>query len=154
MIKKILLVSLLLICFSAIYSQNCFNYHQTNCIPKESKFNYTENKSTVSFLFSSGDVREIPFTFLLGKDYRITLCADSVFENIICFSITNKQGNILYDNSKQNFNHNLEFSSKKTQKVLFEIRAPEIEAINSNSIYIEGCIGILIEEMISVKTGF
>ena len=154
MIRKTLLVGILSIFSFAVFSQDCFDYHKTHCFPKKSSFNYTENNSSVSFIFSPGDVREIHFMFSLGKDYRITLCADSIFENIIQFRILNEQGLSLYDNSKQNFNLNLEFSSKKTQDVIFEIRAPEIDYKNVNSVDSEGCIGVFIEEMISIKTGF
>ena len=60
----------------------------------------------------------------------------------------------IYDNSKQNFNLNLEFSSKKNLNVVLEISAPEIDYENISSVSPKGCIGVLIEEMISIKTGF
>jgi len=152
--RKTLLVGILSIFSFAVFSQNCFDYHKTHCFPKKSNFHYIENNSSVSFLFSPGDIQEIQVLFLLGKDYRITLCADSIFDNIIQLRILNGQGIILYDNSKQNFNLNLEFSSKKTQNAILEIIAPEIDNKNVNSIDSEGCIGVFIEEMISIKTGF
>jgi hypothetical protein len=91
---------------------------------------------------------------LLGIDYRITLCADSVFNDVIKFVIINEEGKQIYNNSTQNFNQNLEFSSRKTHNVIFEIEAPELSITDADSALNEGCIGILIEEMVSVKTGF
>ncbi len=152
--KKYFLLFLFLLLFSNLFSQECFEYHKTNCFPKKSKFIYKENISSVSFKFESGEMREIPFTFLYGKDYRITLCADEVFDNIIKIIIINKEGAELYNNSLHDYNLNLEFASKKTQNVIIEIFAPEPNVGISDTVYFEGCIGVLIEEMISVKTGF
>ena len=154
MFKRVLTFTLVYFIVSATYSQKCFDYHKSNCFPKPSKFVYKENVASVSFLFKSGEIRDIPFTLLLGIDYRITLCADSVFNDVIKFVIINEEGKQIYNNSAQNFNLNLEFSSRKTHNVIFEIEAPELSIINADSTLNEGCIGILIEEMVSVKTGF
>lgn len=154
MLKNDFLVIFLIIFISSTYSQDCFEYHQDHCFPKDSKYVYEENNSTVSFLFSSGEIRKMPFTLLLGKDYRIKLCADPVFEDIIEFIIINEDGKAIYNNSTQNFNLNLEFSCKKTQTVTLQLKAPDSNAGVSDTLSSEGCIGLLIEEMVSVKTGF
>jgi len=154
MIKVILTFFIFFISLSDIYSQKCFEYQKSNCFPKKSKFSYKENPSSVSFVFSSGEKRQIPFTLLLGIDYRMTLCADPIFEGIIKFVIKGEDGKEIYNNSNQNFNLNLEFSSRKTHNVTFELSAPEPNKGVSDTVYFEGCIGLLIEEMVSVKTGF
>jgi len=154
MFKTLLTFLLCFISLSDIYSQKCFEYQKTNCFPKKSKFSYMENSSSVSFEFSSGEQRQIPFNLLLGIDYRITLCADPIFEGIIKFIIRGEDGKEIYNNSTQNFNLNLEFSSRKTHNVVFELSAPEPNKGVSDTVYFEGCIGVLIEEMVSVKTGF
>jgi len=137
-----------------IKAQECFEYFRSACIPNESKFTYAENNASVSFLFSSGDMREIPFSLVNGIDYRITICADKKFEDIIKLIIRTQEGKEIYNNSKQNFNLNLEFACKKSQDVMLELYAPEPNVGVSDTVYFEGCIGILIEEMVSVKTGF
>lgn len=154
MFKRVLTFILLYFILSTTYSQNCFDYHKSSCFAKPSKFVYKGNVASVSFLFKSGEVRNIPFTLLMGIDYRITLCADTVFNNVIKFVIINEEGKQIYNNSTQNFNLNLEFSSRKTHNVIFELEAPELGIIDADSALNEGCIGILIEEMVSVKTGF
>jgi len=136
------------------FSQECFEYHENNCFPKESKFSYQTNNASVSFLFSSGEARDIAFSFLLGKDYRITVCSDNIFNNIIEIAIINEEHKVLYNNNSQNYNLNLEFSCKKTQDVIFRIKAPELNIEPNDTLVYEGCIGLLIEEMVSVKTGF
>jgi hypothetical protein len=135
-------------------AQDCFEYYKNHCSPPKSKFNYAENIQSASFLFNSGELRRIPFTLLQKKDYRITICGADVFEGIIKFEIRNESGKSLYDNSAHNFLLSTEFSNKKDQDVYFEITAPEPAAGISDTVYVEGCIGILIEEMNSVKTGF
>jgi len=152
--KKYILIFLFLLLISNLFSQECFEYHQNHCFPKKSKFVYKENSSSVSFKFASGEMREIPFVFLLGKDYRITLCADEVFDNIIKIVIVNEEGKEIYNNSLHDFNLNLEFSSRKTQNVTIEVFAPDPNIGISDTVAFEGCIGVFIEEMISVKTGF
>ncbi len=154
MFCRIGLVSILFLTALNLYSQECFEYQKSNCIPKPSKFVYQENNASVSFLFSSGEEREIPLTFMHGRDYRITLCADKVFDNIIKLVIKNEDGKVIYDNSTQNFNLNLEFTCRKTQDVTIDVAAPDVGTENNDTVLYEGCIGLLIEDMKSVKTGF
>lgn len=134
-------------------AQDCFNYHVNHCQWK-SKFTYQTNDASISFLFKLGDVKSTHFTLYDGKDYRFILCADTVFNDVIRFQIADELGNIIYDNSNHNFNLNMEFTNKKTQEVelILEVPAPAFGV--SDTISTEGCIGLLIEEMVSIKTGF
>ncbi|MDA3894093.1 MAG: hypothetical protein PF517_20735 [Salinivirgaceae bacterium] len=154
MFKKYILFIIIFSPFQYNFAQECFEYYKSACIPKSSNFIYTENNSSVSFQFTSGELKEIPFTLILGIDYRITLCADKKFEDIIKFIIRAKDGNEIYNNSQQNFNLNLEFACRKTQDVTFELIAPEPNIGNNDTVLIDGCMGVLVEEMVSVKTGF
>lgn len=135
-------------------AQECFEYYKDHCIPPESRFDYTQNVASASYLFNSGELRRIPFTLMAKKDYRITICGADVFEGIIKFDIRTQLGDILYDNSTHDFSLYTEFSNKKEQEVFFELIAPEPSAGISDTIYMEGCIGILIEEMNSINLGF
>ncbi|MBI9065700.1 MAG: hypothetical protein JEZ09_00330 [Salinivirgaceae bacterium] len=149
-----ILVALLLICSSSI-AQECFQYYKEHCHPEKSNFHYNVNDKSTSFLFSSGETREIPFILQNGKDYRIQICADPVFEDIIKFEIVGvSENNTIYTNSSNNFALNLEFVNRKTQEVKMILAAPELAEGMSDSIYYQGCIALLIEEMITVKTGF
>jgi len=139
---------------SFVLGQKCFDFQKTHCKPPESKFTYTYNEASVSFLFASGERRDIPFRLYDGKDYRMTLCSDSVFGDIIRFSIVIADGKLLYSNEDHQYSQNIEFSSQKTQDVTLRIEAPEATKGVSDTISCQGCIGILIGEMNSIKTGF
>lgn len=154
MLKATLITIFFFSLTTGILSQECFEYHKTSCFSKASKFSYVENTASVSFEFASGEVRELPFTLINGIDYRITLCAQPEFENVIQFVIKTLEGKEMYNNSKHNFNLNLEFASRKTQDVILELKAPDSKVADNDTISFEGCIGVLIEEMVSVKTGF
>ena len=150
-----LFLFILILFFSSVsHGQNCFGYQKLHCFPPESKFTYTYNDASVGFLFSSGEQRDVPFSFYNGKDYRITLCADSVFQDVIRFTILSDDGKTLYSNESHQYSLNAEFSSNKTQDVFLRIEAPEASKGLSDTVSYKGCIGILIEDMNSIKTGF
>jgi hypothetical protein len=153
MIRHVFIFILLTISSSS-FSQNCFDFHKQYCKPATSKFAYTVNNASVSYLFKSGQIRSIPFQIDAGKDYRLTICSDLNFNGVIGFSILNEDDQVLYENSQVNFKLDLEFSCKKTQNVEFTISAPKAVSGISDTIAVEGCIGLLIEEMVSIKTGF
>ena len=135
------------------YSQKCFDYHKDTCKPPVSKYTYSYNQSSVSYLFKAGESRQIPVALFAGKDYRITICTQAIFENVVLFKIIKSNGTIFYDNSNFEYELNLEFSSRHSQDVIIELEVPDMpESENAN--LNEGCVGVLIEDMISVKTGF
>ncbi len=101
-------------------------------------------------MLKPGGQEYISFVFDEGKDYRIQLCAAAVFNKIVQFEIFNETNNLLYTNIDNDFSLQVEFSSKKTQPVHFVLTVPEVESFSDTS----GCVGILIEEMKSVKLGF
>ncbi len=134
--------------------QECFNYHSKSCKPTESKYGYQVNGSSVSYKFNPGETRYIPFTLMANKDYRITLCSHQ-YNNVVSFKIVRADNKVIYDNAQFNYSFNMEFSSMKTQEVQLEILAPKTNVVITDSADITaGCIGILIEEMVSIKTGF
>jgi hypothetical protein len=149
------------VCFSIITllsfstsAQKCFDFHKMHCIPVQSKFNYLVNDASVSYLFKSGETRHIPFRLDEGKDYRLTVCTDNIFSGVVAFSIISENDKFLFDNSKLNYKLDLEFMCQKTQDVDFVITAPKAAVGISDTVVVEGCIGLLIEEMVSIKTGF
>lgn len=151
MIKNLLILFSFLFFLKIGFSQQCFDYHKS-CKLAYSKFEYSETRNSVSFLFKAGETKELQIPVFSGKDYRISLCADSVFNQIVALKFINSKGNILYDNSEHNYELNLEFVSKQTQIAVLEISVPDI--INPNGTIPKGCIGIRIEDMVSVKLGF
>lgn len=135
-------------------AQGCFEFHKTHCKPVKGKFVYAYNESSVSYLFKSGQDRSIPFELFEGKDYRMTICTDSIFSGVVWFRIINEDGKEIFDNSKSGYQLNIEFSCKKTEEVDLIISAPKAAVGISDTIVVEGCIGLLIEDMVSFRTGF
>ena len=142
-------LSILLIC-NRVAAQECSEFYQAECVSPPSKFTYVINPASCSFMLKPGGQELILFVFDEGKDYRIFLCAAPVFNQVIQFDILNEQNNLLYSNLDNDFSLHVEFSSKKTQAVSFVVTAPEMEYFSDTS----ACVGILIEEMESVKIGF
>lgn len=154
MLKKLIIFIFLLQPFNSILSQTCTDYYNLNCPIKESKFLYTINSKSTSLLMHSGELHEIPFLLVGNTDYRISICADLIFDNVVKFIIADEQGNELYNNSLYNFKLEVEFSNSISQNVLFYISTPnQYENLTDNFI-ITGCVGLLIEDMVSVKLGF
>lgn len=145
------ILTILFLSFSG-YAQKCFEYHKSACTPQESKFTYDESSSSVSFQFIAGQKRQMDLELFAGKDYRITICGNDVFNDVILFKIINENGKIIYDNSKFKYLLNLEFSSQKTQIVQVELEVPDVSL--ADSLKPKGCVGILVEDMVSIKTGF
>lgn len=151
MLKYLFTILYILVFSQTNFSQQCFEYHK-DCPLPSSKFVYSETKYSVSFLFDAGNTKQTQLPLFSGKDYRITICADSVFNQVVNFKLINNQGKVLYDNSKDNYSLTLEFISKQTQNALLEITIPDM--INPNGSVPKGCVGIRIEDMVSVRLGF
>ena len=152
--RILLLISFSQLLFISLFSQQCSDYYKLNCLPKKSSFTYNINNLSSSFLLYSGDKQEIAITLESNKDYRLTICADSIFDNVIQFIILNNKGVELYNNSVNDFKLDIEFLNKLTQDVIFEISTPEQPISVADTVKSKGCIGVLIEEMVTVKTGF
>ncbi len=140
--------------FYSLQAQDCFEFHKEHCEAPTSKYSYMTNQGSVSFKFESGELKEIPFTIMAGKDYRFTLCAGKAFEQVIAMRFIRRDGKVLYDNSKHNYSLNTEFSCLNTRDITIEIEAPDPATGIADTIYTTDCIGLLIQEMVSIKTGF
>ncbi|PKP09807.1 MAG: hypothetical protein CVU09_09255 [Bacteroidetes bacterium HGW-Bacteroidetes-4] len=149
---KYVFFSVLLILFisNGVTAQDCFEFYQTECVSPPSKFTYTINPASCSFKLKPGNQELISFVFDDEKDYRILICAAPVFNNVIQFDIFNEHNNMLYSNKDNDFSLQVEFSSMKSQAVSFVVTVPDMEYFSDSS----GCVGILIEEMNSIKIGF
>lgn len=139
--------------FAGLYvnAQDCFEFHKKNCSPEKGRFAYSVNNASVSFAFSPGESKCVSSQLMQGKDYRITICSDSLYCGVVSLVIRNEDGKIMYDNSQDNFSANIEFSCRVTNNVEYVLTAPERQDVADGT---KGCIGILIEEMISPKIGF
>ena len=151
MVPRILLSLLLLGVCCNLKAQDCFNFHKQNCCPKKGAFAYSVNEASVSFAFKPGESKCVYMDLLEGKDYRMTICSDSLYNGVVSFVIKNTDGRILYDNSQDDFLTDIEFSCRKHNSVELIITAPNRLDVDSET---KGCIGVLIEDMVSPKIGF
>lgn len=150
MIRLVLSALLLSVGLSA-KAQDCFDFHKKNCQPEKSKFSYSVNNASVSYAFLPGESKCVQLQLLQGKDYRMTVCSDSLYIGVVSFVITDEEGKVIYDNSQEGLSDNLEFSCRKTNTVEITITAPKRLDVDENT---KGCIGVLIEDMVTPKIGF
>jgi hypothetical protein len=134
-------------------AQPCNKTFLNHCCPTKSNFNYTPHEASTAFKLTLGGEARFTFTLKKGMDYRIFICADAVFDDIIKLVLKNTEGVELYNNARHNYQLNVEFSNGVTRQVVFEISSPEPESI-SNDNNTEGCIGLYIEQVETPKTGF
>jgi len=148
-------------------SQDCVDYHKKNCVSKaigsgEDAEGYKYNIASKSALMFKGQSSEFRFDIHQGKDYRISICSDPVLGKGVTFQIFDFEENtLLYDSQKDNYAREFEFSVLMTRNVKIIINVPADETTKKSSAYglkqkntQMGCVGVLIESMITVKTGF
>lgn len=148
---RIVLSVLLLFAGFHVNAQDCFEFHKKNCFPEKGRFAYSVNNASASFAFSPGESKCVPSQLMQGKDYRITICSDSLYCGIVMLVIRDEDGKIMYDNSQDNFSASMEFSCRVTKNIEYVLTAPERRDVADDT---KGCIGILVEEMVSPKIGF
>lgn len=151
---RIIITAIIVFINMAVKGQKCFEYHKDHCTLPKSIYPYTYNTGSVSYLFKSGSTREIPFELIGGKDYRIQICTDSVFNGVVQFQIIDDNGKELYNNSQNKYSLFVEFTNKTSRMVNLVLTAPKPIAGISDTIIVEGCIGLLIEDMVAPRTGF
>lgn len=161
----LLLLSVLPIVVSA---QDCVDYHRKNCRPEALKTGeaeegiYKYNPASKSALMFKGQTSEFRFDIHQGKDYRISLCADPILGKGITFQIYDFEENtLLYDSKSDNYAKQFEFSVLMTRNVKIVVSVPSDESTKQAAAYglkakttQMGCVGVLVESMITVKTGF
>jgi len=147
----ILIIALALLSTKS-YTQNCLNFHKTFCI-SYAKDGYKPILESRSFQLAKGEYATQEVTFHNGHDYHINVAVDDVFGNqlfVQVMDIDNQE--IIYDNTKDNMNLNLEFSALETINAQITLETP---SSSSESTYeIKGCLGLLIETRPTPPTGF
>lgn len=149
---------------SVANSQECLNFHRQSCKSKsgEDGSGYKYNEASRSGLLFKGQKSEFKFDIHQGKDYRIAICADPVLGSKIHFMIVDAEENsTLYDNKDDSYAGEFEFSVLQTRRVKIVVEVPSDQSAKETSaIGVKpknkqlGCVGVLIESMITPKTGF
>jgi len=144
--------------------RKCFGYQRDSCAISKNIF-YKVNEESRSALFVKGQSSRTPFTIYNGRDYRVSLCWDAVLGSQIQFKLVDAANDaVLYDNSKDGFSDEFEFTVAKTSDIYVEVFVPGTSSFvesekNDDLVLVQkdkemGCVGILIEYMITPTKGF
>lgn len=161
---SILFVAVLGLMSSNVFAQNnCLNFHKQKCQSYASK-GYIMSNDSRSAIMRKGQNSEFRITIYQGKDYRISVCADeaNLGNTVHLRLIDYDTEELLYDNKDFNYVKDFEFTVVQTRTIKISIEIPEDQSqkaspnstgLISKSIN-QGCVGVLIEEMSTPKTGF
>lgn len=144
--------------------RKCYGYQKDSCQTSTNIY-YVKHEDSRSALFLKGQKSRTNFTIYNGRDYRISLCWDPILGGPIQFKLINRETNqVLYDNATDEFASEFEFTVTQRADLYIEISVPGESATN-NAIGNEdiilvrkdtdvGCVGILIEYMVTPPKGF
>lgn len=144
--------------------RKCFGYQRDSCAVSENIY-YKIHEASRSALFLKGQTSETILTIYNGRDYRVSLCWASVLGNRILYKIIDRDTeSVLYDNANDNYSSDFEFTVAQTREVVIEVTVPgssDLAQATSEDelIFVEkdkemGCVGVLIEHMITPSKGF
>lgn len=161
--SKILLVVVAIMATADVFAQNtCLDFHKRKCKRQDVSSSYSMSPDSRSAMFLKGQTSEFRLTIYRGKDYRITICNDEVLGDNIGMAIIDREtGEPLYNNKDFNYVRDFEFTVLMSREIKIIISVPDdsgtakpngdFRAKDSASV---GCLGVLIEEMITPKKGF
>lgn len=162
--SKILLVAVAVMGVTNVFAQNaCIDFHKKKCKRQDISSSYVMSPESRSAMFLKGQTSEFRLTIYQGKDYRITICNDEVLGDNIGMAIIDREtGEPLYNNKDFNYVRDFEFTVLMTREIKIIISVPDdsggavkpkgdFRAKDSAGV---GCLGVLIEEMITPKKGF
>jgi len=144
--------------------RKCFGYQRDSC-PRSENVYYKLTDDSRSALFVKGQTSRVRVSLYNGRDYRISFCHDRILgEGIVMRIIDAENGNTLYDSAEDNYATEFEFTVTQTRDVYVEIEIPGSSALaeaenNEEMIFVRketamGCVGILVEHMITPPKGF
>ncbi len=152
-----------LVCSQTYAQSTCLDYHKKKC-QSLSANGYTMSSDSRSAMMRKGQTSEFRIIIYQGKDYRISFCSDEAnLGGTVHFRLIDYDTDeLLYDNKDFNYVKDFEFTVVQTRTIKIQIEIPEDSAqksaanttgLISKSVN-QGCVGVLIEEMITPKTGF
>ena len=163
-VVSILLVALLGMMGTTVFAQNnCLNFHKQKCQSAAST-GYIMSNDSRSAMMRKGQTSEFRITIYQGKDYRISVCADeaNLGSTIHMRLIDYDTDELLYDNKEFNYVKDFEFTVVQSRMIKISVEIPEDQntkaAANTTGLISksinQGCVGVMIEEMSTPKTGF
>jgi hypothetical protein len=144
--------------------RKCFGYQRDSCTKSQNLF-YKVQEDSRSALFLKGQTSQTALTIYNGRDYRISLCWDLVLGSRVQFKLIDRENNaILYDNANDNYATEFEFTVTQTRDIFVEITVLGESLLaksqgNEDIVIVRkdkemGCVGVLIEHMITPAKGF
>lgn len=162
--SKIILVIAALLATSNVFAQSaCIDYHKKKCKRQDINTSYRISQESRSAMFLKGQNSEFRLTIYQGKDYRITICNDEVLGDNLGMAIIDREtGEPLYNNKDFNYARDFEFTVLMTREIKIIISVPDADSgsvkpkgdFRAKDADGVGCLGVLIEEMITPKKGF
>ncbi len=145
-------------------ARKCFGYERDSC-KTDTGLSYKRQENSRSALFVKGQSSKTYMKIYNGRDYRISLCWDPILGDHVLFKIIDDvSNNVLYDNSTDEFATEFEFTVTQSADIYIEVTVPGESGLSKasaddNIIIIRkdremGCVGILIEHMITPVKGF
>ncbi len=170
-IKKVVML-LLTVLPLYFYGQECVDYHRLKCSSDPNKKTliagektsegYSYNPDSRSGLLLKGQTSEFKIELRQEKDYRITICYDDILGDKVSFKILDYEDNsVLYNSADNNYEKVFEFQVQVTRPVKIVVSVPAdskpteatVLGLKAKTTQM-GCVGILIETMVTPKTGF
>jgi len=161
--SKILLVVVAFMGTTNVFAQSpCIEFHKRKCKRHDVSSPYVISSDSRSAMFLKGQTSEFRLTIYQGKDYRITICNDEVLGDNIGMAIIDREtGEPLYNNKDFNYVRDFEFTVLMTREIKIIISVPDDSGsmkpkgdFRTKDAAGMGCLGVLIEEMITPKKGF
>ncbi|MCK5823428.1 MAG: hypothetical protein KAG95_05450 [Bacteroidales bacterium] len=162
-----LTISLIVLSFFS-YGQNngndyrpiCLDFQKNNCKYSENKY-YQYNEASRSALFIKGQTSKMNFEIFNGRDYCISICNEEALGDTIAFKlIDDETEDVLYDNKNNYYSKVFEFTVFESRTIYIEISVPGHTGIEKKIHGVlpksrnTGCVGVLIEHMITPVKGF
>ena len=142
--KRIVLISLLLLFGKYLLGQECRHFHLgVECrLDKIGGFKLNSQSKGVSIQY--GVVNKFQVALIGSYEYKVNVCSQPGFGIIHFRIISTEDQRIIYDNEKHNYIQDLTFTNDATKVVIFEIYFIDTEK-NAKEIWDTGiCLGILI----------
>lgn len=145
------------------FAQGCYDFHKKKCQALPSS-GYTVSPESRSAIMRKGQESRIKYIINAGKDYRFSVCLDEEhLGSKIQMQIVDYETNTkLYDNAEFNYVKDFEISVLEGRMIYIVVAIPDDQSAktpSSTSGFVaktvnQGCVGIMIEEMVTPKTGF
>ncbi len=120
----------------------CKSFTKKRCLPYLNP--YIHNGQLNSATLMAGEKAELFMTFYSGQEYRLSVCAQPVFENVV-FRVLDKNRKQLY-NSADHKSDNWDFYMSTTQQLFVEVSIPT--SANKTKMVAEmiesGCVAVLV----------